>query len=59
MVGPATLLGVLDLERDAYGFSERDVDGFLKDERISLVITQFSSFSFFCLILFVRLCSDT
>ena len=28
MVGPATLLGVLDFEMDAYGFSERDVDGF-------------------------------
>ena len=30
MVGPATLLGVLDLERDVYGLSEWDVDGFFK-----------------------------
>ena len=39
MVGPATLLSVLGFERDAYGLSEWDVDGFLKDGKISLVIT--------------------
>ena len=59
MVGPATLLGVLDFERHVYGLSERDVDVLFEGWEDKFGNRQFSSSTLFCLILFVKLCSDT